>query len=524
MPVKPHAAPTLPPLSERLAAEFRAHTLALLAFPVRQDPQALDAVAWRFTRPEPPRDLDLPLLPEKRYPFITREDQDAMLALLVPPAPVPTFAGRRTELEQIVSALINDRAVGISGPPGVGKTALLRQIQTDPRIRKRFRHIWWLDDARNLGDAIGLALAAPPLLHLEGAKQAESAVAALQDAKILLLIDHGADESMLRYGPHIAFTSEADLSSAVQVRLGPLDREAAQTLSGLSDAPLLEALSGSPVALMLARSLAENDALSVDDLRGLVAESGPEALIQASWSALPAHYQALALALDRIRPHAAPIAALETWAGDKIGLRRALKFLSGYGWAETAGDSVRAGWCPIPAGVPDAHELDLQIEQPRPIHQTFRERSQEAPTGPRAQAATLHKRGIDALEENRDPDAETSLTEALALRREHDQPHAIAETLVALARLAYLRGDETAAIALLSEAGELLDRLRDDESLDIVRLALSRAYRRAGRLEIAQTALPAEPSYEDPFALGCEAQASSDRSRVSAYRAFRGCA
>ncbi len=510
MPVKPHAAPSLPPLSERLAAEFRAHTLALLAFPVRQDSQVLDAVAWRFTRPEPPRDLDLPLLPEKRYPFIARDDQDAMLALLVPPAPVPTFTGRRAEFEQIVSALLNERAVNISGPPGVGKTALLRQIQTDPRIRKRFRHIWWVENARNLGDAIGLALAAPPLLHLEGEKQAQAIATALQDAKILLLIDQVPDDSVLRYGPHIAFTSEANFSGAVQVRLGTLDREVAQTLSGLNDAPLLDALSGSPVALMLARSLAENDNLSVDDLRGLVGETGPEALIQASWAALPAHYQALALALDRNRPQAAPIAALEAWAGDKIGLRRALKFLSGYGWAEVAGDSVRAGWCPIPAGVPDAHELDLQIEQPRPIHQTFRERSQEAPTGPRAQAAALHKRGIDALEENRDPDAETSLTEALALRREHDQPHAIAETLVALARLAYLRGDETTSIALLSEAGELLDRLRDDESLDIVRLALSRAYRRAGRLEIAQTALPADPPYEDQFALALLAERWSD--------------
>ena len=46
-----------PALDDRLTAEFLAHTLTLLAFPLVQESALLNSLAWRFARPEPPRDL-----------------------------------------------------------------------------------------------------------------------------------------------------------------------------------------------------------------------------------------------------------------------------------------------------------------------------------------------------------------------------------------------------------------------------------------------------------------------------------
>src|SRR5260221_10402113 len=102
------------------------------------------------------------------------------------------------------------------------------------------------------------------------------------------------------------------------------------------------------------------------------------------------------------------------------------------------------------------------------------------------------------MEEGHDERAEAALSEALALRLDQDTDHAIAETLTALARLAYLRGDDATAIRRLEEAAQRLHTLRDDESLETVRVALSRVYRRAGRLDAALSVLGNDAPPENP--------------------------
>src|SRR5258708_18968495 len=101
------------------------------------------------------------------------------------------------------------------------------------------------------------------------------------------------------------------------------------------------------------------------------------------------------------------------------------------------------------------------------------------------------------MREGDDECEEAELSEALAMRIDQDTDHAIAETLTALARLAYLRGDDATAIRRLEEAAQRLHTLRDDESLETVRVALSRAYRRAGRLDAALSVLGDDAPPED---------------------------
>ncbi len=82
-------------LDERLAAEFLAHALALLSMPLSQDDAILSASALRFRRPEPPRDLDLPLLPAKVYPRPEASLVEATMRAMVPPPPIEGFTGRK---------------------------------------------------------------------------------------------------------------------------------------------------------------------------------------------------------------------------------------------------------------------------------------------------------------------------------------------------------------------------------------------------------------------------------------------
>src|SRR5258706_4388505 len=143
--------PFAPRLDERLSAEFLAHTLALLPFSFRQDRAILSALALRFEKPEPPRDPDLPLLPKKVYPRPEASLVEATVRAMVPPPPVEGFTGRKAELDQAVLSIMACRPPLITGESGAGKTALLRQIAADPRIRKAFKHVWWLDDMDDAG-------------------------------------------------------------------------------------------------------------------------------------------------------------------------------------------------------------------------------------------------------------------------------------------------------------------------------------------------------------------------------------
>src|SRR5581483_11010973 len=182
-----------PQLDERLTAEFLAHSLELLPIPLHQDDAALDAWALRFERPEPPRDPDLPLLPAKIYPRPPIALVEETVRSLIPPPPVEGFIGRKAELDQAVLSLLSERPVVISGEGGSGRTALLRQIAHDPRIRKHFKRIWWLDDLDNAGATIGLALNAPNVLRAGSAHHGRLCREFLMPAGTLLLIDDAAN-------------------------------------------------------------------------------------------------------------------------------------------------------------------------------------------------------------------------------------------------------------------------------------------------------------------------------------------
>ncbi|MCC7206109.1 MAG: hypothetical protein IT323_02310, partial [Anaerolineae bacterium] len=120
-----------PHLDDRLTAEFLELSLELLPLSLRQDAAMLDRAALRFTRPEPPRDPDLPLLPPKAYPLVPAALAEAAARSMTPPPAPADIVGRKPELDRAVNALATGRTVAIGGPVGAGKTALLRLIAHD---------------------------------------------------------------------------------------------------------------------------------------------------------------------------------------------------------------------------------------------------------------------------------------------------------------------------------------------------------------------------------------------------------
>src|SRR5262249_37256994 len=122
--------------------------------------------------------------------------------------------------------------------------------------------------------------------------------------------------------------------------------------------------------------------------------------------------------------------------------QRALTFLEKRGFIERIENTVRTtdGWLdlltPAETGFkPIVHPLTRFLAQGSSANS--------------AQGEALHSKGLSLMEEGYDEAAEESFTEALQLRLAQDTDHAIAETLTALARLAYLRGDDVAAIQRL---------------------------------------------------------------------------
>ena len=106
--------------------------------------------------------------------------------------------------------------------------------------------------------------------------------------------------------------------------------------------------------------------------------------------------------------------------------------------------------------------------------------------------------------------AEESLTRALALRREHDSPHAIAETLVALARLRDAAGNYPQAAEHLIEAAEMVFSLGAEPSLSVIRRGLARVYRHLGRHADALAVLDDAPEAHSERAAILRAQGQYD--------------
>jgi len=114
-------------------------------------------------------------------------------------------------------------------------------------------------------------------------------------------------------------------------------------------------------------------------------------------------------------------------------------------------------------------------------------------SGARAEAANLLRYGIELTDQGAYYAAEEALNRALALRQEHDSAHAIAETLVAQARLLDMTGRTGDAAEKLLEAAERVFQLGAEESLSVIRRGLARVYRHLGRLSDALEVLDEAP-------------------------------
>ena len=114
-------------------------------------------------------------------------------------------------------------------------------------------------------------------------------------------------------------------------------------------------------------------------------------------------------------------------------------------------------------------------------------------SGPRAEAARLTKYGLELTDQGAIYAAEEALVQALEIREAHDSPHAIAESLVALARLLDAIGRTEEAAEKLIRAAELVYGLGAETSLSVVRLGLAHVYRHMGRLNDAFGVLDESP-------------------------------
>ncbi len=492
-----------PRLDDRLSAEFLEHSLTLLPHTTRQNDAMLDAWALRFERPEPPRDPDLPLLEAKTYPRVDSALMEETIRSLLPPPPLEGFIGRKAELDQAVIALLADQPVVITGESGVGKTALLRQLAHDPRLRKQFKRVWWLDDLKNAGTIIGIALNAPGVLRANPADQPKRAREFLIAAGVLLLVDHADDVApALDFTPTVAVVggSRSAAPSAAHIQLGGLPSETGiillSRLSNQPDAvtrPLAGLVNYHPQAIELIATLLVEDGIppqTISEFLNGVNDNRVGALYNASYEALPEAYQILCQAFAASPRQWINVNTVLNSYEKPIAAQRALTYIERHRFVERFGEAVRVtgrwtdsvpaaekGFEPIPSPVTHFGADD---------HDTAASKSLE-----------LHRYGIALMDEGRDEESVIALTEALKLRQVENAEHAVAETLIALARLAYLRGDDFNAIRRLEEAAEHLHSLRDEDSLEVVRIALSRVYRRAGRLDAALSVLGDEAPPED---------------------------
>lgn len=126
--------------------------------------------------------------------------------------------------------------------------------------------------------------------------------------------------------------------------------------------------------------------------------------------------------------------------------------------------------------------------------------------GPRTESASLTSTGLELTDRGAAYAAEEALKRALEIRQATDSPHAVAETLVALARLHDANGRSAQAAEALITAAELLYKLGAAESLSVVRRGLARVYRHMGRLTDALEVLDDAPSAHLERALILKAQ------------------
>jgi len=500
-----------PHLDERLSAEFLACSLALLPISTHQSDDVLDATALRLARPEAPRDPDLPLLPQKNYPRLSESAVESAIRSLQPPPPLADFAGRKAEMDRVVMALQGGHPVVLLGNRSSGKTAVLRALANDPRVRQQFRRIWWLDDLENAANVLGTALEAPHVLMGELADQPRRLQEFLVESNVLLLVDSVANSGMLDGMDWILRCSSAlvvaDLRDSKDVpALEPAPtvvslpelptNAAAALLMGLTGLPeaVAEPLAGlvfqHPGAILVLAALLTEDNVPPETLVSLLRDAPPNAsarmnaLYTASFEALPDSYQALCRVLAATPRRWIAVESILAHYDKPLAGQRALDYIERRRFIERRENAVRVigSW---PDLVPAATE---ETELPT-IGQNIDTYRIATTDGAIFQAETLYQQGVRAIDECRDTDALNALDAALTIRKQRGTRYEVAEVLAALGRLAYLRGEDAEACRHLENAAQHLHDLHDEDGLEIARLALSRVYRRAGRLDAALSVL-----------------------------------
>lgn len=485
-------------LSDHHKAELIAASAALLSYPLTLPESALDDFALTLRRIEPPRERDLPILPPRPLQRLAPASVERARAVLQPLPPLPLI-GRQAELERAAEALCAGRSVCLNAQ-GIGKTAFLRALAAEPRLRAHFSHVWWLASplpSETFVRVLALAANAPEVLQAEPEHQLSLLRSALWQAKALVLCDWTLEQAQwIALAPCVVSQSAEPLPETEYVALAPLpetavrDHLAAQTRLTESEQQLLLALiDGAPALLRLCIALLTEDdvtpSLLADFLRSAPPEQRYTALLSEAINSFPAEYRAICHALAATPQKCLPSALIAARFAHPVAARRALTFLARrhlIALHTTAEGELCSVLFELPEALRDPECAPFDV--PSPDFEalsvvTFAEDERAA------HAAFLHRKGIALTEENRPAEAREALQQALALRQTLDFPYAVAETLSALGRLAYLNGETAEAIACLEQAAEILHERQDTIALEIVRLALCRVYAFAGRPEAA---------------------------------------
>ncbi|MCS6871027.1 MAG: tetratricopeptide repeat protein, partial [Anaerolineae bacterium] len=484
-------------LSDHHKTELIAAGVLLVTQPLRLPDSVLDDFALRL-RIESPRPRDLPTLPprsaQQLAPTLVAQ---ARAALQIPP-PV-TLIGRGVELARVVQALCEGRSVCLS-LQSIGKTTFLRALAADSRLQTHFVHVWWLETPLPRSafvNLLALALDVPDALDATPEAQLSILRGALERTKTLLICDWSPAEPWLSaLAPYVVWQTETPPSGAECITLDALpepvvlDYLAAHTrLTESERAQLAALIGGSPALLRLCAALLAEDDLTLPLLLDLLRSAPPAqrytALLNESINSFPAEYRAICHALAATPVKCLPSALIAARFAQPVAARRALSFLARRQLIELH-DTHSGELCsvlfnlPEPLRLPESAPFDVPVRDFELFNQVAYLEDERA-----AQAAFLQRQGIALIEENRLQEARQALEQALAIRQTLNLSYAIAETLSALGRLAYLSGDAAKAAEHLEAAAEVLHKLQDTTALDTVRLALCRVYAFAGRLEAA---------------------------------------
>ncbi|MCH8087327.1 MAG: AAA family ATPase, partial [Chloroflexi bacterium] len=170
--------------------------------------------------------------------------KEQVLKSVVPPDLDPDFVGRKAEIEQAVNKLTKGKTgVYIQGGPGIGKSALARQVVNEKKVRKKFNKgvVWIHLTDENLGQVCNRVASALNIRQVQETENEAEKVAALRAAleksSHLVVLDN-ADGPLAPMARRFAedvtrrvlVTSRDTVPGLDQVPLGPMSPDEAVDL------------------------------------------------------------------------------------------------------------------------------------------------------------------------------------------------------------------------------------------------------------------------------------------------------